>query len=95
MLTACRYDTLGPDAVGYICGHAELSAVACSAESLGSLLEALPDRPSVKLVVSTCLPHFFKSEPASFATKFQCQGLSDDSPFASIFRATQLCHCQI
>lgn len=51
-----RYDTLGPDAVGYICGHAELSAVACSAESLGSLLEALPDRPSVKLVVSV-FPH--------------------------------------
>lgn len=51
-LLLCRYDTLGPDAVGYICGHAELSAVACNAESLGSLLEALTDRTSVKLIVS-------------------------------------------
>jgi hypothetical protein len=51
-LCSFRYDTLGPESVAYICGHAELSAIACSAEALGSLLEALPDKPMVKLVVS-------------------------------------------
>lgn len=50
--TPARYDTLGPEAVAYICGHAELSGIACSAQALGSLLEALPDKPNVKLVVS-------------------------------------------
>ena len=53
----CRYDTLGPDAVGFICGHAELSAVACSAEVLGSLLEALNNKPNIKLVVSNSVKH--------------------------------------
>ena len=45
------YDTLGPDAVAYICNHAELSAVACSAAVLPTLLGQLQQCPSVKLVV--------------------------------------------
>ncbi len=51
-----RYDTLGPESVAYICGHAELSAIACSAQALGSLLEALPEKPHIKLVVRLPLP---------------------------------------
>ena len=50
---ACRYDTLGPDAVDHILGHAEVEAVACSEAVLPSILECLPQRPAVKLVVST------------------------------------------
>ena len=45
------YDTLGPDTVRYIANHAELSAIACSVEVLGSVMQVLADCPSVKLVV--------------------------------------------
>lgn len=34
MVTVPLYDTLGPDAVEYICNHAELAAVAVSAQVL-------------------------------------------------------------
>lgn len=50
------YDTLGEDAVSYICGHAELAVVCCSGEALPTLLHALPRCPSVKLVVVFGLP---------------------------------------
>ena len=46
------YDTLGPDAVTYIAGHAELSVIACSIDVLDTLIKCLPDCPTVKLVVS-------------------------------------------
>ena len=39
MVTVPLYDTLGPDAVRYISGHAELAAIACSANLLSVLLE--------------------------------------------------------
>ncbi len=45
------YDTLGPDAVQFICNHAELVAVACHAAVLSTMLATLPACPSVKLVV--------------------------------------------
>jgi hypothetical protein len=45
------YDTLGPDAVRFICNHAELSAVCVSAACLPVLLDCLKHCPSVKLVV--------------------------------------------
>ena len=45
------YDTLGPQAVEYICNHAELVAVACSVVVLPTLLASLPSCPTVKLVV--------------------------------------------
>lgn len=51
------YDTLGPDAVAYICNHAELSAVACSAAVLPTLLGQLQQCPSVKLVVVFDIKH--------------------------------------
>lgn len=50
------YDTLGEDAVSYICAHAELSVVCCSGEALPTLLHALPRCPTVKLVVVFGLP---------------------------------------
>jgi hypothetical protein len=51
MVTVPLYDTLGADAVQYICSHAELAAVAVSAPLLGTLLPCLGDVPTVKLVV--------------------------------------------
>ena len=55
MTSVPLYDTLGPDAVTYICNHAELSVVACSIDVLDTLLKALPDCPTVKFVVcSAC-----------------------------------------
>ncbi len=52
MTSVPLYDTLGPDAVTYICGHAELTAVACSIDVLDTLLKCLPECPTVKIVVS-------------------------------------------
>ncbi|KAK9816781.1 hypothetical protein WJX72_005028 [[Myrmecia] bisecta] len=51
LISVPLYDTLGPDAVRYICSHAELAAVACSAEVLPIMLQCLPDCPTVKLVI--------------------------------------------
>ena len=51
LVTVPLYDTLGPDAVQYICSHAELAAVAVSAALLPTLLPCLADVPTVKLVV--------------------------------------------
>jgi long-chain acyl-CoA synthetase len=41
----------GPDAVQFICNHAELVAVACHAAVLSTMLATLPACPTVKLVV--------------------------------------------
>ncbi len=50
------YDTLGPDAVEYICNHAELTAVACSAAVAPIMVAALNKCPTVKaLVRPTCV----------------------------------------
>ena len=51
MTSVPLYDTLGPDAVTYICGHAELSVIACSIDVLDTLIKCLPECPTVKLVV--------------------------------------------
>lgn len=55
MVSVPLYDTLGPDAVEYICNHAELSAVGCSAAVLPTLLSCLHKCPSVKLLVSVTM----------------------------------------
>lgn len=52
MTSVPLYDTLGPDAVTYICGHAELTVVACSIDLLDTLLKCLPECPTVKILVS-------------------------------------------
>lgn len=56
MVSVPLYDTLGEDAVTYICGHAGLAAVAASAAALPTLLHSLPACPTVKLVVVYGLP---------------------------------------
>lgn len=45
------YDTLGPDAVRYICGHAELSAIVCSAKVLPIVLQCVGDCPTLKAII--------------------------------------------
>ena len=55
LVTVPLYDTLGPDAVRFVCSHAELTAVACSAECLETLLPCLADTPTVRLVVRALL----------------------------------------
>lgn len=57
MVPVPLYDTLGPDAVRYISGHAELSAIACSANLLSVLLPCLAECPTIQLVVRP--PCFF------------------------------------
>jgi hypothetical protein len=52
MVSVPLYDTLGHDAVEYICNHAELSAVACSAAVLPVLMQAVVRCPTVKTLVS-------------------------------------------
>lgn len=51
MVTVPLYDTLGPDTVEYVCNHAELAAVGCSAAALPKLLACLPRSSTVRLVV--------------------------------------------
>lgn len=57
MVSVPLYDTLGPDAVRYICRHAELAAVACAAAVLPTLLQCLSDCPTVSLVVHNPASH--------------------------------------
>lgn len=57
MTSVPLYDTLGPEAVTYICGHAELTVVACSIDVLDTLLTALPQCPTVKFVVWSSVMH--------------------------------------
>lgn len=51
MVSVPLYDTLGADAVQYICGHAEVVAVAVAAPLLPTLLKVLPACPTVLTVV--------------------------------------------
>ena len=55
MISVPLYDTLGPDAVKYICSHAELTVVACSIDVLDTLLLCLPECRTVKVVVRSFL----------------------------------------
>ena len=48
LVTVPLYDTLGPDVVRYVCCHAELAAVACSAECLATL-ESVCERAAKEL----------------------------------------------
>lgn len=55
MISVPLYDTLGPDAVQYICSHAEVAAVGCSAAVVKTMLQCLHECPSVKLLVREIL----------------------------------------
>lgn len=52
MVSVPLYDTLGPDAVQYICNHAELAAVGCAASVLPTMMTCLPRCPTVRVLVS-------------------------------------------
>jgi long-subunit acyl-CoA synthetase (AMP-forming) len=69
MVTVPLYDTLGPDAVRYISGHAELAAIACSANLLSVLLPCLAECPTIQLVVR---------RSAGMRTKYVPFGVRDD-----------------
>lgn len=60
MVSVPLYDTLGPDAVEFICNHAELAAVGCSAAVLPTLMSCLHKCPSVKLLVRVVLSFCIK-----------------------------------
>eukprot|EP00898_Chlorokybus_atmophyticus_P000752 jgi/Chlat1/1678/Chrsp127S01919 len=51
MIPVSLYDSLGADAVAYVCKHAELKLVVAAQKVLSSLLVALRDCPDVKHVV--------------------------------------------
>lgn len=51
MVPVPLYDTLGPDAVQYICTHAKTEVVFCSYKVLDNLLGSSKDSDAVKLVV--------------------------------------------
>ena len=51
MVPVPLYDTLGPDAVQYICTHAKTEVVFCSYKVLDNLLASSKDSDAVKLVV--------------------------------------------
>ena len=51
MVSVPLYDTLGPDAVEYICNHAELACVGCSAAVLPVLMGCLERCKTVRVLV--------------------------------------------
>ena len=51
MVTVPLYDTLGPDVASFICNHAEIQAIGCSATSVKTLLDTLSRCPSIALMV--------------------------------------------
>lgn len=51
MVSVPLYDTLGADAVEYICNHAELAAVACSAQVLPVMVQCLAKTPTVRVLI--------------------------------------------
>ena len=66
MVSVPLYDTLGPDAVEYICNHAELSAVACSAAVLPILLSVMPKCPLIKFLVRPTAASFKHTRHGNF-----------------------------
>ena len=83
MVTVPLYDTLGADAVQYICSHAELAAVAVSAPLLQTLLPCLGDVPTVKLVVRRC-PDVLAMDALSPSWRALLAGSSVDKGQASL-----------
>lgn len=77
LVTVPLYDTLGPDAVRFICSHAELTAVACSAECLETLLPCLADTHTVQLVVVFGLKAGTKAPVAPAGARVQIRTLEE------------------
>eukprot|EP00250_Pteridium_aquilinum_P015835 c22787_g1_i1 orf=379-2475(+) len=82
------YDTLGPDAVKYIIGHAEMTCVFCTPDKLETLLSCITETCSVQLVVvvggNDLLVPLLPSKPGveiiSFS-RLEAQGRSNLKPF--------------
>lgn len=89
MTSVPLYDTLGPDAVEYICNHAELSVVGCSVAVLPTLASCLPRCPSVKLLVvwgasASRLPELPPGAGARMVTIEQVESLGRRHPRAHV-----------
>ncbi|KAG0294537.1 hypothetical protein BGZ98_001724, partial [Dissophora globulifera] len=52
LMSVPLYDTLGPDAVEYVCNHAEIRVVVCTANHVATLLRNADRWPTVKAVIS-------------------------------------------
>ena len=63
MVDVPLYDTLGADAVSYITGHAELSAICCSSDVLPTLLESVGDAASSHLRVIVVFAAWGREDP--------------------------------
>ncbi|KAI5658823.1 hypothetical protein M9H77_27616 [Catharanthus roseus] len=82
------YDTLGPDAVKYIVGHADIQAIFCVPSTLNTLLSFLSDISSVRVIVVVggvdehlpSLPSTSRIKVISY-TKLLDQGKSNIQPF--------------
>ncbi|KAH7285771.1 hypothetical protein KP509_33G045300 [Ceratopteris richardii] len=82
------YDTLGPDAVKYIIGHAEMPCVFCTPDKLQTLLNCITENCSVRLVVvvggNDLLVPLLPSKPGVQIVSFsrlEAQGRSNLKPF--------------
>ncbi|KAI8468294.1 MAG: hypothetical protein J3K34DRAFT_427744 [Monoraphidium minutum] len=89
MTSVPLYDTLGPDAVEYICTHAELSVVGCSTAVLPTLAACLPRCPSVKLLIvwgasASRLPELPPGTNARMVTIEQVESLGRRHPRAHV-----------
>ncbi|KAG0344393.1 hypothetical protein BG004_004513 [Podila humilis] len=52
LVSVALYDTLGPDAVEYIVGHAEIPIIVCSANHVSTILQNANKMPGLKAVIS-------------------------------------------
>ncbi|KAF9359777.1 hypothetical protein BGX34_008162 [Mortierella sp. NVP85] len=52
LISVALYDTLGADSIEYVCNHAEIRMVVCSANHVASLLENRDKMPQLKVVIS-------------------------------------------
>nr|QIQ49563.1 long-chain acyl-CoA synthetase 5 [Chromochloris zofingiensis] len=89
MTSVPLYDTLGPDAVEYICNHAELSMVACSAAVLPVMTGCIARCPTVKLLVvwgtgTARLPELPEASHCRIVTLDQVESLGRRHPRAHI-----------
>ncbi|KAI1304873.1 hypothetical protein EDD11_005046 [Mortierella claussenii] len=57
LISVPLYDTLGPDAIEYVCNHAEIRIVVCSANHVLTLLKNADKLPKLKAIISMASPH--------------------------------------
>ncbi|KFH69973.1 hypothetical protein MVEG_04776 [Podila verticillata NRRL 6337] len=52
LVSVALYDTLGPDAVEYIVGHAEIPVIVCSGNHVSTLLQNASKMPGLRAIIS-------------------------------------------